>query len=81
MHRRVNITLPETTIRLIDRVAKRGDRSRLIATAVESYVKDMGREALRKQLQEGALRRADQSRALAAEWFPLEDEAWSARKL
>src|SRR2546428_14019166 len=28
MHRRLNITLPEETIRLIDRVAAKGDRSR-----------------------------------------------------
>jgi CopG family transcriptional regulator / antitoxin EndoAI len=30
MHRRLNITLPEETVRLLDRVAKSGDRSRLI---------------------------------------------------
>src|SRR2546425_124383 len=34
MHRRVNITLPEETIRLIDRVAAKGDRSHFIAQAV-----------------------------------------------
>jgi metal-responsive CopG/Arc/MetJ family transcriptional regulator len=34
-HRRLNITLPEETVRLIDRVAKKGERSRFIAEAIE----------------------------------------------
>jgi CopG family transcriptional regulator/antitoxin EndoAI len=76
MHRRLNITLPEETIRLLDRVVRRGDRSRLIADAVEQYVEAMGRERLRKLLKEGALRRAARDREIAAEWFRQDEEAW-----
>ena len=76
MHRRVNITLPEETVRLIDRVATKGDRSRLIAEAVTYFVRATGRARLRKKLREGAIRRADRDLQLAQDWFPLDGEAW-----
>jgi len=76
MHRRLNITLPEETVRLIDRVAKKGDRSRFIAEAVERYVAEIGRANLKRQLKEGAIRRADRDLQLATEWFGVEEEAW-----
>ncbi len=76
MHRRINITLPEETVRLIDRVAPKGDRSRLIAEAVTHYVESTGRAKLRKQLKEGAIRRAARDRQVATDWFALDDEAW-----
>jgi len=58
MHRRINITLPEETPELIDRVAERGDRSRFIDEAVTHYIQEAGRSKLRKQLKEGAITRA-----------------------
>jgi CopG family transcriptional regulator / antitoxin EndoAI len=76
MHRRINISLPEETLALIDRVAKLGDRSRFIDEAVKHYVQEVGRSKLRKQLQEGALRRARRDLALAEEWFGLDEEVW-----
>lgn len=76
MYRRVNITLPEETLRLLDRVVKKGDRSRVIAEAVRRYVKDVGKANLRRQLREGYERNADLNRRIAEEWFPLEEEAW-----
>ena len=76
MHRRINITLPEETMRLIDRVAPKGDRSRLINEAVKRYVRQVGRAEIRKRLKEGAIREAELDLKLAAEWFPVDDEAW-----
>ena len=76
MHRRINITLPEDTVRLIDRLATKGDRSRLIGEAVIQYVKATSRAELRKRLKAGAIRRAERDRRFAADWFMLEDEAW-----
>ena len=75
MHRRINITLPEETVRLIDRLAGRGDRSRLIAQAVTHYVKATGRARLRKLLKEGALHRAERDLRLAEEWLALDEKA------
>jgi CopG family transcriptional regulator/antitoxin EndoAI len=76
MHRRLNVTLPEATLRLLYRVAHRGDRSRLIDRALRHYLEDMGRTALRKRLKEGALHRAERDLRLAEEWFDLQEEAW-----
>jgi len=80
MHRRLNITLPETTVRLLDRVAKRGERSRVIADAVHRYAEDLGRASLKERLKEGALRRADRDLGLAEAWFPVESETWPRGK-
>jgi CopG family transcriptional regulator/antitoxin EndoAI len=59
MYRRINITLPEATVRLIDRVAAKGDRSRPIDEAVREHVRRTGRAELRKQLREGARRNGE----------------------
>ena len=80
MHRRINITLPEETVRLLDRIAGKGERSRVIAEAVTRYVTRTGREQLRKQVKEGALRHAERDRKMAQEWFALEEEGWHDKK-
>jgi len=82
VHRRINITLPEKTIRLIDRVAKKGDRSFLISEAVQRYVASLGKARLRRLLKEGALRHAERDRRLAEDWgSPDVDEApWRERE-
>ena len=80
MHRRLNITLPEETIRLIDRVAAKGDRSRFIGEAVRQYVGARGRAELRRRLREGAARRAERDLQLVADWFSLDEEAWRRSK-
>ena len=79
-YRRLNITLPEKTVRLIDRVARKGSRSSFIAEAVERYVTEIGRANLREQLKEGALRWADRDLNLASEWFDIEEETWRGRR-
>jgi CopG family transcriptional regulator/antitoxin EndoAI len=80
MRRRINITLPEETLDLIDRVAKPGDRSNLIDLAVRHYVDSVGQARLRRRLKEGAQRRAERDLALASDWFSLEEEVWSGRR-
>ena len=76
MHRRINITLPEKTVQLIDRLAQKGDRSRLINEAIVRYFEEVGRRNLRKQIKEGAIKRAERDLEIAKEYFPLEEEAW-----
>jgi CopG family transcriptional regulator / antitoxin EndoAI len=44
------------------------------------YVSPRRRAELKKRLQEGATRRAERDRALAAEWFDVEEEAWSRER-
>ncbi len=76
MNKRLNITLPERTVALMDRVVSKGQRSRLIDHAVKRYIEEESRTNLRKQLEESAIANARYDLELAEEWFPLEDEAW-----
>jgi CopG family transcriptional regulator/antitoxin EndoAI len=78
MRKRINITLPEETIELIDRVTEEGNRSRFIDEAVRHYIQETGRANLRKRLQEGAVRRAERDLHLAEEWFKIDEEVWRA---
>lgn len=73
MNKRLNITLPQETVRLMDRIAGKGQRSRLIDQAVHHYVEQESRNTLRKRLQEGARARAERDLQLAAEWFAIDD--------
>lgn len=79
MHRRVNITLSEETIRLIDRASERGSRSRFIDAAVRYFVRARGRTRLRQLVEEGAEKRAERDLAIAEEWFPVDEDAWRKR--
>ena len=76
MNKRLNITLPEQTVRLMDRVAGKGRRSSLIDRAVRSYVEGEARANLRRQLAESYKRDASFDVQLAQEWFPVEEEVW-----
>ncbi len=78
--KRVNVTLPEDTLRLLDRVAQKGDRSSFVDRAVRFYVKETGQANLKKQLRLGALARASRDLSVAEEWFPIEEEVWQKSK-
>jgi CopG family transcriptional regulator/antitoxin EndoAI len=80
MHCRINVTLPEETVKLIDRLSEKGDRSRLINEAVKRYIQEMGRANLRKLLKEGPHQRAERDRRLAEEWFLLNEAVWQERR-
>lgn len=76
MNKRINISLPEETVRLLDRVAEKGNRSKLINEAVRHYVEQVGRENLRGRLKKGAQAQAERDLHLVEEWFALDEEAW-----
>ena len=76
MTKRLNITLPEQTVRLIDRVAGKGHRSSLIDTAVRRYLQREARTNLRRRLVESYKYNADFDLQLTEEWFPIEEEIW-----
>jgi metal-responsive CopG/Arc/MetJ family transcriptional regulator len=76
MNKRVNIMLPETTMKVLDRVASKGNRSQFISRAVLHYVHSLGKQNLRRQLKAGYEANAEESLKIALEWFPLEEEAW-----
>ena len=76
MSKRVNIILPDATLKILDRVAAKGDRSRFISQAVLHYVQTHGAANLRERLKQGALANAKLDLEIAEEWFPVEQEAW-----
>jgi CopG family transcriptional regulator/antitoxin EndoAI len=76
MSKRINIILPDKTVAVLDRVTKKGSRSRFIDRAVRQLVEMEGRANLRSRLKEEAIANADRDLEMAAEWFPLEEEAW-----
>jgi hypothetical protein len=39
-------------------------------------VETQGKQSLKEQLKAGYLANADENLKIAAEWFPLEEEAW-----
>ena len=80
VYRRINITLPEETIRLIERVAKKGDRSSLITEAVHRYVASVGKSRLRRLLKEGAIRHSKRDLKLVEEWGCLDEIPWRKGK-
>lgn len=78
MHQRINITLPADTVRLLDRVAAKRERSRFIDAAIREHAKRTAKARLRNQLKEGYLRENQIHRQVAEEWFPLEEETAQA---
>ena len=72
VHKRVNITLPENTIQLLDRITEKGSRSAFVEQAVRFYIKEIGVANLKKQLRMGAIARAARDAATAEEWFALD---------
>jgi CopG family transcriptional regulator/antitoxin EndoAI len=75
MSKRINIILPDKTVAILDRVTTKGNRSRFIDRAVWRLIETEGKANLRARLEEEALANAERDLAIAAEWFPLEEEA------
>jgi CopG family transcriptional regulator/antitoxin EndoAI len=76
MSKRINVVLPDKTVTVLDRVTTKGTRSRFISQAVIHYVETQGKRSLRSQLEAGYRANAQRDLGIAAEWFPLEEEAW-----
>ncbi len=75
-HRRLNITLPESTVALLETVANKGERSIFIDIAIKSYIKQNKQESLRESLKTGAIARGQRDLAVSEEWFDVEEELW-----
>jgi len=75
MSKRIQVILPDTTVTVLDRVTTKGTRSRFIDRAVRHLVEVEGKANLRQRLKEEAIANAGRDLAIAAEWFPLEEEA------
>ncbi len=75
MSKRINVVLPDETISVLDRVTSVGTRSAFISRAVLHYINMQGRQSLRENLEAGYRANTERDLAIAADWFPLEEEA------
>ena len=73
MSKRINIILPDETVAVLDRVT--ANRSRFIDRAVRHLVETESKANLRALLKQEAIDNAARDLAMAAKWFPLEEEA------
>jgi CopG family transcriptional regulator/antitoxin EndoAI len=80
MTKRINIVLPVETIKVLDRVAPKGNRSRIISEAVMHYVTSKAKTNLAEQLKQGALANAKRDLEIAQEWFSVDEETWRHAK-
>jgi hypothetical protein len=76
MAKRINVVLPEATIRTLDRLARPGERSRLINKAVQYYAATQSAEALRERLKAAAIRDRDLDEEIARDWLAVDQETW-----
>jgi len=76
MSKRINIILPDQTMKVLDQVATKGNRSHLVSEAVLYFVRTRGNQSLRERLKTGYQAQSDESLKVAAAWFPIEEEAW-----
>jgi CopG family transcriptional regulator/antitoxin EndoAI len=77
MNRRINIVLPEVTVRKLDRVAKPGERSRFIDKAVRHYIAYESAASLRARMEHAAARDRDLDREIAQDWSAVDQDAWT----
>lgn len=75
-HKRLNITLPESTVELLETFVGKGGRSSFINAAIKTYIKQAKQNSLREELKEGAIARRERDLQLADEWFEVEEELW-----
>src|SRR6266542_3028487 len=76
MVKRINVILPEHTVRTIDRMTKPGERSQFIDQAVQHYVATASPQAVQEQLQAAAIRDRDLDLEISEEWFAVDKEQW-----
>lgn len=76
VYKRLNITLPESTVLLLEAAADKGERSVFIDVAIKSYIKQIKQENLRERLKAGAIARSQRDLALSKEWFETEEDLW-----
>ena len=70
---RIDITLPEETIRLLDRAVPNGSRSRFIDKTIRHLIRTESNKQLKDRIKKGAIARAGRDLDLAEAWFVLED--------
>lgn len=74
--KRINITLSRDTLKQLDNIAEKGERSKIIDQAVQYFLKQKGKERLKERIKQGAQKQAERDQDIASDWFELEEETW-----
>ncbi len=74
MSQNISIYLPDDTLVEIDKLFPQADLSLFISEAIQFYISEANKKALRDRIKEGAIARAERDLALAQEWFVLDEE-------
>jgi CopG family transcriptional regulator / antitoxin EndoAI len=75
-YRRINITLPESTVAMLETIVDKGSRSTFIDEAIKDRAKRLKQQSVRELLKEGAIVHRERDLEIAREWFHLEEELW-----
>jgi len=75
-YQRINITLPESTVEMLDKIAEKGARSTFIDLAIRNQIRSARKQKLREELKAGAVANAERDLAMVREWEQIEDETW-----
>ena len=73
---RINVTLPRELIESVNHIAGPRSRSRLISESLREYIRQITKDELEKQLEEGYQAAAKESFALAEEFAAVDLEGW-----
>lgn len=73
---KVTLTMPRDLMQEVRKLAPPRGQSKFVAKAVRYFIEKQEQQALRERLIAGYTANADFDAALAAEWEPLENEAW-----
>jgi hypothetical protein len=79
MHRGVSVTLPEETVRLLNRLGERGEWATIIDLAVRRYAEHAGPAEVRRRLLVAGGTHPRGGAQARDGWSGADDEAWSVR--
>ena len=72
--------LPDSTLKVLDRVASKGERSRFVSEAVLYFVRAHSAQTLRDKLRDGYQANTKNSLQLAEDWLPIDNDIWQNQK-
>jgi metal-responsive CopG/Arc/MetJ family transcriptional regulator len=73
---RINVTLPKELIESVNQITGPRSRSRLIAESLREHIRQIKKDELEKQLEEGYRTTAKESIVLAHEFEAADLEGW-----
>lgn len=73
---KVTLTLPQELMEKVREMASPRGQSKFVAEALQQYIEEKKREALREDLIAGYQATAEEALAVTKEWEAVDDETW-----